>query len=381
MRTLLATILILPSIVIYANINVKMILRRRHHGHLKRTDPNVLRKLAPFSSDAQSILTDAVNEAKIRGHDIVGTEHLVLAIAKSSDGRAMKWISQTTYPELGESEGVEEMKNGLMSFLENRPIFQKQDIRQQLADVPKTDPEYSLALKRAIMYAQQIGSEPVHDENEGVTYEDGLVASEFLLAGVVVEGTGLGAEALTWSSKGKVNSYSLLQAINIKPETIIRPKSTNERWESFTVLPNSSDAEPERFSWMPPCSLIEISLPPSPTNNSNWLIPGKLIIGEHPRYPKPNDVITLIEAGVDTFVSLIGEYSLETFQSSNYPAAFSPKPTGLGLNVSRPVRFYHFPIRDFDVAEPSSVIVLVEELKRKLINGYTIFVHCRGGHG
>lgn len=320
----------------------------------------------PFSPNARVILDRAVALARERHHENVGTEHLVYAICESP-GRSIGWIARTTF---GDSTGsTPELIKSITDFLESRPMFQRQ------SECGGPDPVFSNALTRAILIAKQIGSGPVRDGEE--IYHDGLVASEFLLAGVLVEGTGLGAEALSRRSRGRVNSFSLLEAIGVNIDAILLPKLSRDTWKEHVVEPETTAVRTRRD--MGRCeadSLDEIAalLPESPTANSNWLVSGKLIIGEH---PAASDAVKLKDAGVNTFVSLIGEYNFDTFKSK-YPSAVA----AIASELVEPVHFIHFPIRDFDVVDAQLVRRLVLELKKRINQrGETVFVHCRGGHG
>jgi protein-tyrosine phosphatase len=70
-------------------------------------------------------------------------------------------------------------------------------------------------------------------------------------------------------------------------------------------------------------------------------------------------------------VSLIGEYSTESYRNRQYPAA-----------VAVLAHFVHFPIRDFHVPVAEELESIVLELKLRLTQRReVVFVHCRGGHG
>ena len=96
------------------------------------------------------------------------------------------------------------------------------------------------------------------------------------------------------------------------------------------------------------------------------------------------------------FVCLIGEFPAESYFDSKYPndikkyyyrgeteVAESKDGRTVRSEGGAPcsLEFLHFPIRDFEEAEVESVIILVNELKRRIIDGDNIFMHCRGGHG
>jgi len=94
-------------------------------------------------------------------------------------------------------------------------------------------------------------------------------------------------------------------------------------------------------------------------------------------------VCRLVDSGITVFVSLIGEYSTSGYRE-RYPADVGRYLRSItGGDNQRPsqVKFLHFPIRDFEVPDAHALSRLVDELKRLLFSGETLFVHCRGGHG
>ena len=339
----------------------------------------------PLSKNALAILQGAMQLAIEKGHQFIGTEHLALALCKSNN-RAVGWIATQTYPDLKYFDAVAALTTDITSWLESRPLFKAITHEGRCRE-----PVNSAAMERVLEIAVQIGSHPVRDGN--VVHSEGLIASEFLLAALLVEGTGVGADAFTRNSQGRVNSMSILQTIHADFADILRPDASHGSWAEFTITKTvvlaASVAETEAkatstasaceplHSWYPTTPLAELTtLPVAPTANSNWLIPSKLIIGEH---PSKFDMNALLDAGVDTFVSLIGEYSATLYQNKQYPLFVS---SSLEERPHVPaVNFMHFPVRDFNVAPTEALIRVVEELKRRIFKGHTVFVHCRGGHG
>jgi hypothetical protein len=95
----------------------------------------------------------------------------------------------------------------------------------------------------------------------------------------------------------------------------------------------------------------------------------------------------LLGAGITTFVSLIGEYDFKGYRERMYPATLpilqsdqKAQNTG-GSEESGEVTFIHFPIGDFQVADKNALHHFVDELKKRLLNGHVVFIHCLGGHG
>lgn len=316
--------------------------------------------LPPFSNGAQNIIDNALAVARDKGHTLVATEHLAFALCNSSS-RAVTWAAYESYPD--EVDPVRVLRDRVSEWLESRPLFRQSAVAKDAL----VEPEHSAALKRVINVAAQIGSGPIEDG--GILYENGLIASEYLFAGLLVEGTGVGADAFTRLSKGRVNWREILKAFEIDEKRFLRPDASEGKWKAFEKGSFKRAVTP----WVPPCSFYDLSteMPPAPTDGSNWLIPSKLIIGEH---PSKRDVSALIDAGIDTFVSLIGEYDLNSYTTNQYPST-------LLLDGHKTVDFVHFPVRDFNVVSHDALMCFVHVLKRQVFEGHTLYIHCRGGHG
>lgn len=234
---------------------------------------------------------------------VTGTEHFLYALCHS-DSRALAWIAKTTFDaqiECGErakscnafdpAAATAQLKTELLEWLDHRPIWKlgKQKRGKSLegvewsvaageseymccARIPPSHPipflnyycvyvfrfisgdatsppPYSPAMSRVLALAQQIGGRPVMDSSTEphTFYENGLVASEFLLAALLLEGTGVAVDALTYKSHGRVNSRSLLEAISLPLDALELPPLPGGRWEAFTlgeegVAPSSGSA-------------------------------------------------------------------------------------------------------------------------------------------
>lgn len=327
----------------------------------------------PFSSNAQKILDRAVELAVSRRHPTVGTEHLAREICHSSN-RAVEWVAQCSFPH--SNDPLAELRRNCDIYFESRPslLGSKDEEKGE-----STFPVYSDALQRVLDIARQIGTNPVQDGN--FVHAEGLVASEFLLAALFIEGTGIGADLFCRISHGAVNANVLLEAIRVDPKHINRPDVSDGLWQDYSVPPVATAHEGEHkptspAPWFPnaPLTSLRDAIPTAPTDSSNWLIPGRLLIGEH---PSKKEVRALLDAGVDTFVSLIGEYRFPQYKEAQYPAAIA----SMQHELTVPVSFLHFPVRDFGATSVEALKSLVSELKRRILQGHTLFVHCRGGHG
>jgi hypothetical protein len=127
-----------------------------------------------------------------------------------------------------------------------------------------------------------------------------------------------------------------------------------------------------------------------PINESNWLIPGILLVGGYPSSINKNNRESktekiqqdLINANIDTFVSLNVEYG----RRNNHPA-YANTIGAIYNKLSKPIfnktkNFIHFSIEDMQTRNNiGEIIDLCIELYKKIYNGKHIYLHCSGGHG
>ena len=150
---------------------------------------------------------------------------------------------------------------------------------------------------------------------------------------------------------------------------LLRFHMPSTTWKEFRVGEVKKDV-----SWTPCDAELPTGNLEGPTEDSNWLIPNRLLIGAS---PSAGTVARLLEAGIDVFVSLMGEYGLPAYQNSGYASSCKD----IILENQLGVLFIHFPIRNFKAAPSSSLSALVTHLISLLETGHTLYVHCRGGHG
>ena len=108
-----------------------------------------------------------------------------------------------------------------------------------------------------------------------------------------------------------------------------------------------------------------------PTEESNWLIPGKLIVGGCPLTPE--EVENIAQEGVTTFVCLLDRDDFSSYISKKeYKALARP------FNIKVVCK----PIPDGDITTDSRAFsiarMIFRNLKRK---GIVVYLHCWGGHG
>ena len=239
--------------------------------------------------------------------------------------------------------------------------------------VDPTNPQLSTAVNTAFRLVAQFSSGPVHDPALGITHSGGLVATEFIVAALLLEGTNVAADILQRLSKGAINSQSILKVINVDLSTILRPRLEHQGWESFSIGKPAHDA---LSPWFPDKLPKLKSLPKAPTTRSNWLVPDHLLIGAKPGGYYFNtwpDLEAYLKVGINTFVCLIGELRDLQAYRRNYPSEAEKH----GANAE----FIHFRICDFETVDRETLQPFVLELARRLRQGEKIYVHCLGGHG
>jgi atypical dual specificity phosphatase len=119
--------------------------------------------------------------------------------------------------------------------------------------------------------------------------------------------------------------------------------------------------------------------PARPHTNTYWLLPGRLLAGEHPHGGHTEALALRLQgfraAGVSCFIDLTGE--------SDGPAAYTPLPlskggagTGAGAAKRLPMA-----IADFGVPSIARMREVLDAIDAALAAGETVYLHCRAGVG
>ena len=170
------------------------------------------------------------------------------------------------------------------------------------------------------------------------------------------------------------------------------------------------------------CSLISHlpSLPPltsaagnldvyrGPTDESNWVIPGRLMVGAYPasldQALHERQISSILGLGIRTFVCLQREYDGAATEeqwrtgqrirpyirdaaamlgrsAGGNGTANGNNGNGNGNSKREEVKFLHCPIVDCDTTADEIIVELATNLLRRLDVGEMIYLHCWGGHG
>lgn len=107
-----------------------------------------------------------------------------------------------------------------------------------------------------------------------------------------------------------------------------------------------------------------------PTEESNWLIPGRLMVGGCPVTAEEMEDIS--EAGADLLVCLLNR---DDFASRISKKKYKRFARNVGLNV------IFKPIADGDITTDRRAFSIARMIVEKLENGDVVYLHCWGGHG
>ena len=109
-----------------------------------------------------------------------------------------------------------------------------------------------------------------------------------------------------------------------------------------------------------------------PTQSTNWVIPGVLLVGDYPEYDSQFKAIQ--GAGITTFACLNVEYGKPDYKRGyDYPRYGDKLQAGY---------FHHLPIVDMNItSDEAGLMQLCRNLKDALLRGEKIYIHCSGGHG
>ncbi|CAM9678370.1 unnamed protein product, partial [Discosporangium mesarthrocarpum] len=143
-----------------------------------------------------------------------------------------------------------------------------------------------------------------------------------------------------------------------------------------------------------------------PTMESNWVLPGKLLVGAYPASIDDDQhahlLCGILLEGVSTFVCLQQEYLAEGVTEDMWKSGKAIRPYYQDVlqllkklqelrrknpqvypSIIPPEKadFVHFPIVDCDVADDAKVLQLALQLSSRVASGEVMYLHCWGGHG
>lgn len=113
-----------------------------------------------------------------------------------------------------------------------------------------------------------------------------------------------------------------------------------------------------------------------PTSTSNWIYPGRFLIGAYPGNRESPDMHELMvqkitDTRINTFISLIHDEELSHFRPYQ----------DVALKINPNISFYRYGIRDRGVTSDEQLREIVNMIIDLLNSGRNIYLHCWGGHG
>uniref|UniRef100_A0A0G4ICY8 Tyrosine specific protein phosphatases domain-containing protein n=1 Tax=Chromera velia CCMP2878 TaxID=1169474 RepID=A0A0G4ICY8_9ALVE len=295
----------------------------------------------------------------------IGTEHLLLALLKletdsPSGNRVVGWLKGLDC----DIDGLEKKLKELVTL-----TAKSSDPKRQ----------FSTNLSRAFEIAKHLGTAP---EGSGVTSQ---ITTELFLLGILWSASEMpnaAASALKSSCPESVDVFAeLKKAMKVDgPEVSAnmppRPTGASQSVHISEVGPENVGAEKQRA--VPPFPTIlntdtQTEAFATDVDGTHWVVPGRIMCGSSAGRMRPNELSTLLSAGVDTFVCLQESYT--EYGCGDYRRV-------LGKLSKTKVRCIHCPIPDFGVIADQSLLTLVAELKQLLLTkDAVLYVHCYGGHG
>jgi len=106
---------------------------------------------------------------------------------------------------------------------------------------------------------------------------------------------------------------------------------------------------------------------PRPFEHSYWLLPGRLLAGEHPGARGEASLVQRLEA-------------LHAAQVATFIDLTTPRDA-LPLYAPRAARRLAFPVTDFDVPPAPLLRSALDAIDRALDHGEVVYLHCRAGIG
>lgn len=111
---------------------------------------------------------------------------------------------------------------------------------------------------------------------------------------------------------------------------------------------------------------------PRPHGNCYWVLPGRLLAGEHPGLPGahalPERLMAMQSAGIQRFIDLTG--------------AADPVPAYQPLPVAGQAAYREsHPIADFGVPTVKSMQGILDSVRQALTRGERLYLHCKAGIG
>jgi protein-tyrosine phosphatase len=114
-----------------------------------------------------------------------------------------------------------------------------------------------------------------------------------------------------------------------------------------------------------------------PNSNTYWVLPGRLLAGEYPGAPRPQQarekLHRFLDCGIDSFLDLTEDHELEPYARIL---------AELGEERGQAVKHRRLTIRDMGIPDtPAHMQVILAQIEDWLAADRRVYVHCWGGIG
>lgn len=116
---------------------------------------------------------------------------------------------------------------------------------------------------------------------------------------------------------------------------------------------------------------------PRPFGDTYWLLPGRMLAGEHPGRPGSAAVRARIDALLDAAIVRFVDLTSAQDHVPDYADLLHAHAKARGVAVG----YRRFPIPDFDVPPPATMRHIVDFLDSLLDDRKPLYLHCHGGAG
>ena len=192
--------------------------------------------LPNFSPNASAVLSAAKDEAARRNHNYVGTEHFLFSLLSNATTAKQ---SGTAPPRI--IGWLERKLNGTSVCESNdwlQKMLRKLESRRTFAfasssapSVPASSLSFTASMRDIFDLVGRLASGPVKDG--AMVMSQGLVATEFIVAAIMVHGCNVASEVLSYGTSGRITSWMILEAINVDP-TSVHVRRAALRVQSFS---------------------------------------------------------------------------------------------------------------------------------------------------
>jgi len=280
------------------------------------------------------------------------TEHVLLAFLEN-DGRVLQWILKTTIV----------------------------DIKSLISNI------------RAFPWIDKIQNVSTCGDSQGLTEVFDLMKANCtepfreidLFASLMAHPRAIGRYMMQEASEGEVNALTVCEKFQIPTDGFrLAVKELRKKWANtfFEISLPSKVNDNRDIPGIPsnPIDKTDKKAMKGPTSNSNWMIPGRVLLGRVPgggwggEQEMKKELAQILSVGVTTFVNLL------EWDHAYVPHLQRRAEKG---SIFRPLTILRFPIDDFDTADDEFTAAFVEELGRRLRQKKdgVIYIHCLSGRG